>query len=79
MKNIVRLKPGETWQTKKQAFRDRLMAGRHALNVEIEVRVLVPKLTRAGPTVPRRIVVLSPARAARHWTRSDTTRALTGE
>ena len=43
MENNVRFTPSVTEQTKEQTFRDRLMAGRHALNVEIEVRVLVPK------------------------------------
>ena len=43
MENIVRLSPYETY-SKETAFRDRLTEGRHALNVEIEVRILAPKL-----------------------------------
>ena len=58
MENIVRLRPGETYRrntlsgseplSHEATIRDRLMAGRHALNVEIEVRVLVPKLHTGG-------------------------------
>src|SRR6185503_17680540 len=54
MENIVRLWPYETY-SKETPFRDRLMAGRHALNVEIEVRVLVPKCrSKSGSAPPNR-------------------------
>ena len=63
MENIVRLTPGETYRrntltgseplSHEATIRDRLMGGRHALNVEIEVRVLVPKCrSKSGSATP---------------------------